>query len=70
MGAPKSKAECLRLIELKNHQITLEQRNLARMKASPKKNAQDISNIQHRKFLLSRYKEELKELKAQFRKAK
>ena len=47
MGAPKSKAECLRLIELKNHQITLEQRNLARMKASPKKNAQDISNIQH-----------------------
>lgn len=70
MGAPKTKAECLRLIELKNHQIMLEQRNLTIMKANPKKNAQDLNNIQHSKFLLSRYKTELKELKAQLKKAK
>lgn len=70
MGAPKSKAECLRLIELKNHQITLEQQNLARMKASSPKNAQGASNIQYSKSLISRYKSELKELKAQLKKAK
>ncbi|WP_143039369.1 hypothetical protein [Millionella massiliensis] len=70
MGAPKSKAECLRLIELKNNQIILEKRNLARMKANPKKSAQDKNNIQHSKFLLSRYMNELKELKDQLKKAK
>ncbi len=40
------------------------------MKANPKKSAQDKNNIQHSKFLLSRYMNELKELKDQLKKAK